>query len=57
MCHSARSGLHPRVVVRLVAVRLVHVLYLFLLAKAPVELFVRAARWIFFVLCQVLVSA
>jgi hypothetical protein len=41
----------------LVVVRLVHVLYLFLLAKAPVELFVRAARWIFFVLCQVLVSA
>jgi hypothetical protein len=45
------------VVVRLVAVRRVQALYLFLLAKAPVELFVHAAHWTFFVLRQVLVSA
>jgi hypothetical protein len=32
VCLNARSGLHPRVVVRLV-----QVLYLFWLAKAPVE--------------------
>jgi hypothetical protein len=51
-CLSAGSGLYPCVVVRLVAVCRVQALYLFLLAKAPVELFVRAAHCTFFVLCK-----